>query len=243
MFDPDSSSIARLPNPLRMARALWRENSPFVMVNLLAYKAQATGKHAHLSGREAYRIYVRSVEKAQAPLGSKLLWSGEVRTQRSGASRHEFGEAGLMQYASPAKMLEFILRGASDHGARKAGLEGQWLLAATTLEYSSHPGHGTITLMELFGFSDATGEASAEWRKTRDSAHAAVGATRIWRGRVDSHILGHSDPPIHEVMVTAFPSGDALTNALEASGAPVGLRPWWAFEVSTGALLDGLKPD
>ena len=48
------------------------------MINAIVFKERATGDYAHLSGQEAYELYAHSVQKAQVPLGSQLLWSGQV---------------------------------------------------------------------------------------------------------------------------------------------------------------------
>ncbi|MEO0600412.1 MAG: hypothetical protein AAF211_03195 [Myxococcota bacterium] len=242
MFDPDASAIAQFPNPFRMIATFLRANEPFVMVNLLAYKAQATGEHRHLSGEAAYAKYVASVEKVQGPMGSKLLWGGRSVRQRVGESPHGFVHFGLLQYASPRTFLSFVAGNQGDHQARRDGLAGQWLFASTTLESAQAPETDHVALMEVFGFDDRRGQTSADWRQRRQAADEAAGAVRVWRGRIDRHVIGSSSPPLHEVVVTAYPTAEAIDAAFEQAGPPQGMRVWWAFEADTTVdLLPGLR--
>ncbi|MEM6930342.1 MAG: hypothetical protein AAF602_25610, partial [Myxococcota bacterium] len=65
-----------------------------------------------------------------------------------------------------------------------------------------------------------------------------------WRGRIDRHVIGTISPSVHEVVVTAYPSAEALDRAFDQSGPPQGVRVWWAFEAETNrSLLPGLRPD
>ena len=77
----DKFSLGVMPNPVKLACALMRSDKSFVMINMLSFKKQATGDYAHLSGQEAYEQYAQSVQKAQAPLGSRLLWTGQVQKE------------------------------------------------------------------------------------------------------------------------------------------------------------------
>ena len=59
----DKATLGAIPNLLKLGRALLRPNQPFVMINMLSYKPQATGDYAHLTGEETYENYAQSAEK------------------------------------------------------------------------------------------------------------------------------------------------------------------------------------
>jgi uncharacterized protein (DUF1330 family) len=214
----DTYELSTLPNPLRLLRALLRPGKPFVMVNLLVFREKATGEYAHLSGREAYEIYAQSVGKAQAPLGSRLLWSGEVKQQIVGDTNPVFQTIGLLEYASPKAFLRFATKGNSDTSARSAGLLGQWLLASTTMELGEvpTPTGEDVVLFELLGFTDGFGKTAEPWRGAWQFACQAVGAQTIWRGHCDHHVLGKSSPKVDEIVMTWFPNVGALEQALNS---------------------------
>lgn len=215
---PATYTLGVLPNPLRLGRALLRPNKPFVMVNLLSFKAQATGAYSHLSGQEAYDRYAKSVGVAQGPLGSRLLWAGQVEDSLEGEGAPEFQVIALLQYASPRNFVRFATAGNSDTAARSAGLLGQWLLASTTLAFIEAPPSTAEhrVLVELWGRTQSSDSARlAGW----DAAKQAAGGRMIWHGKCDHHILGGAHPAIGEIVVTWFPSRDALAQARQTPEA------------------------
>lgn len=106
------------------------EDGPFVMVNLLKFKAKAEyedGSDAHLSGREAYGRYGEAVSKLVENLGGKILYSGAVTGLMIGEIEEPWDMVALAQYPSLAAFQQMALspemRAIEHH--RKAGLAGQ----------------------------------------------------------------------------------------------------------------------
>jgi hypothetical protein len=156
------------------------------MINMLRFKQRGSGEYAHLTGEEAYTQYAQSAEKAQAPLGSRLLWSGKVREKLTEGSAPNFHAIALLEYASPRAFLQYLTRGGSNTKARGAGLSGQWLISSTTLEESrlpdAHQAH--VVLIELSGGRRQNSEASKVW-ELKKPTYRAAGARTLWHGRCD----------------------------------------------------------
>ena len=130
-----SYGIAVEPELADVLALLDRPDERFVMVNLLVYRETADGtEYEGLSGEEAYAIYIEGLAEAQVAIGSRLIWSGEVAAQAVGSSEPTFMSVGLLEYASPSAFLDFAQQPGDAPEARAAGLLGQWLIAATTLE-------------------------------------------------------------------------------------------------------------
>lgn len=112
-------------------------NGPFVAMNALIFKEQATGeKYTGLTGREAYLLYGEGLIDDQQELNSRLIWSGSVLQQFRGVSDPMFEEIGLLEYSSPNSLLKFMTNAGDAPDARSAGLLGQWNIFAPTLEES-----------------------------------------------------------------------------------------------------------
>ncbi len=242
---PNKASLGVWPNPLRLVRALVRPNQPFVMINMLSYKEQATGDYAHLTGQEAYEVYARSVESVQAPLGSRLLWSGQIHPYVTESMAPAFDAIGLLEYASPKAFVQANATGKSNTRARAAGLKGQWLIASTTLEEGEVPGldEGHVVVVELSGGMSRKPEAIEQWHEVRQSIYRGFGATTLWRGRCDHHILGASKPEIEDVLVTWFSHPDVLEAAVRDARRTRPLQsisPYWMLKASTTM---GLLPE
>jgi len=212
----DRVSLSVLPSPLRLARALRRPAEPFVMINLISFKAQATGKYAHLTGQQAYELYARSVEEAQAPLGSRLLWLGKVLKKLTEGKAPALAAIALLEYASPKAFLQFATRGGSNVQARRAGLLGQWLIAATTLEenteHSRDESHSI--LVEYAGGIHRHTETCKSWGARKQVSYAKWKAITLWHGCCDQHVLGRAVPAFDETLVTWFPDDDSLKNGI-----------------------------
>ncbi len=218
-------TLSVVPRLSKIIPVIWRGHKPFVMINMLRFKEQASGKFAHMTGVDAYRVYGDSVVKVQKPLGSKSLWMGRVDASPDELPVHSIV---LLQYANPLSLFRFGLTPSVRTDARKAGLEGQWLLASTTLSYQPAPAGG-IALFEIMG---ASMDASA-FHQGREQARQLVGAQPIWHGRCDSHILGSSTPPIAQAFATWFPSQDALTTFQEACSRADVPTPYLPYTVET----------
>jgi hypothetical protein len=109
---------------------------PVVMVNLLRFKPRADAPEQGLSGEEAYRRYMEPMRAFVESKGARILWAGRVDSQVIGTGGEDFDMIGLVEYPS----REVFLAIATDPHVqeigvhRTAGLEMQWLLAATTEE-------------------------------------------------------------------------------------------------------------
>ena len=112
-------------------------DQPVVMVNLLRFKPRADAPDEDLSGEEAYRRYARPMRAFVESKGGRFLWIGRVDSQVIGTGGEGFHVIALVEYPS----REAFLAIATDPHVqeigvhRVAGLESQWLIAATVLEW------------------------------------------------------------------------------------------------------------
>jgi uncharacterized protein (DUF1330 family) len=116
------------------------EDGPFVMVNLLKFKAQAEyadGSGAGLTGAEAYARYGEGVRKLVEGLGGKVRYSGSVTGLMLGEVEELWDLVALAEYPSLAAFRAMAMSPemhAIEHH-RKAGLAGQ-------LNIRTKPGEG-----------------------------------------------------------------------------------------------------
>jgi uncharacterized protein (DUF1330 family) len=109
------------------------EDRPVVMVNLLRFKLAADPPDETASGEEAYRRYAEKMVAFIESRGCRVIWSGRIDSQVIGRGGELFQMVALVEYPSRKAFVEI----ASDPyvqeiaAHRAAGLEGQWLLAAT----------------------------------------------------------------------------------------------------------------
>ncbi len=107
---------------------------PVVMVNLLRFKPRADAPDEGLSGEEAYRRYAKAMRAFVESKGSRFLWVGRVDSQVIGAGGEGFHMIGLVEYPSREAFVAIAtdpyVQEIGVH--RAAGLESQWLLAATS---------------------------------------------------------------------------------------------------------------
>lgn len=131
----DGFSVDVLPDLSALSAVTERPDAPFVMINLLAFRAMAVGEDFEgLTGAEAYALYAEGVQDAQQALGSRLIWTGVDAAHVVGVSDPSFQAFALAEYASPASFLAFSVDPGDNPDARSAGLLGQWLIPSTTLE-------------------------------------------------------------------------------------------------------------
>ena len=107
---------------------------PVVMVNLLRFKPRADAPDEGLSGEEAYRRYADAMRSIVESRGGRFLWVGRVDSQVIGTGGEGFEMIGLVEYPSRQAFVA-IATGpeVQEIGVhRAAGLESQWLIAATT---------------------------------------------------------------------------------------------------------------
>ena len=113
------------------------DDGPVVMVNLLRFKDAADPPDQGVSGEDAYRRYAEQMVPFVQSKGARVIWSGRVDSQVLGAGAEGFHMIALVEYPSRQAFLAI----ASDPYVeqigvhRAAGLEGQWLLAATSLAW------------------------------------------------------------------------------------------------------------
>lgn len=106
------------------------EDGPFVMVNLLKFKAKAEypdGSDAHLTGAEAYARYGEAVRKLVEGLGGKIRYGGAVTGLLLGDVEELWDMVALAEYPSLAAFRAMAMSPemhAIEHH-RKAGLAGQ----------------------------------------------------------------------------------------------------------------------
>lgn len=195
---PHAYTIEVLPSLSTLFLGLFRPLKPFVMVNFLKYKPQATRKYSHLSGRDAYKEYAKSIEIAQAPLGSKLLWAGDVDKSHLNANMPEFDSIALLQYSSPINFAKFVIQKKSNTGARLAALEGQWLFPSTTKDYNpltaSANNHVLVQAISQ----------SVQSQSIQSALDDTLGKL-VWHGQCDRQVLGTVTPAIKSFRVMAFP--------------------------------------
>jgi uncharacterized protein (DUF1330 family) len=106
------------------------EDGPFVMVNLLRFKARAEyadGADGHLTGQEAYMRYAEAVSQMIEALGGAIQYSGAVTGLMIGEVEEPWDMVALARYPSLAsfqKMATSPQMHAIEHH-RSAGLAGQ----------------------------------------------------------------------------------------------------------------------
>ena len=132
--------MSLFPTPEQMQSLLAAaDDQPVVMVNLLRFKATATAPDEGLSGEDAYRRYSESMVAFIESRGARILFSGRLQGQVIGEGGDDFHMIALVEYPSRREFFAIatdpFVQGINVH--RAAGLEGQWLLAATTTPESS----------------------------------------------------------------------------------------------------------
>ena len=106
---------------------------PVVMVNLLRFKPAADAPDVGLSGEDAYRRYAEKMRAFVESKGGRFLWIGRIDSQVIGTGGEEFHMIGLVEYPSRQAFVAIAtdpyVQEIGQH--RAAGLESQWLIAAT----------------------------------------------------------------------------------------------------------------
>jgi len=127
--------MAIYPTPEQIQRLLAGPGDrPVVMVNLLRFKPRADAPDAGLTGEEAYRRYVEPMRTFIESKGCRIIWMGRVDSQVIGTGGEDFHAIALVEYPS---RQAFVAIATDPHVGeigvhRAAGLESQWLIAATT---------------------------------------------------------------------------------------------------------------
>lgn len=128
-------SIALYPTAEQMHALLaFPGDEPVVMINLLRFNPAASDPDGAVSGEDAYRRYAEKMVEFVESKGGRVIWSGRIDSQVIGEDGDAFHMAGLVEYPSRKAFVEIAtdpyVQEIGVH--RAAGLEGQWLLAATT---------------------------------------------------------------------------------------------------------------
>lgn len=138
-----SMAIAQFPTPEQMQALLaGADDGPVVMVNLLRFKPKASPPDEDVTGEEAYDRYAAPMVEFIRARGARVIWTGKLETQVMGEGGAAFHTIALVEYPSRRAFFEIAtdpyVQQIGEH--RTAGLEGQWLIAAT--ERRSGPGVG-----------------------------------------------------------------------------------------------------
>jgi hypothetical protein len=132
------TTLAQYPTPEQI-RTLFAgaHDGPVVMVNLLRFKAAADAPDEGASGEDAYRRYAEKMVPFVQSKGARVIWSGRVDSQVLGTGADGFHMVALVEYPSRQAFLAIATDPyVEEIGVhRAAGLEGQWLLAATTADW------------------------------------------------------------------------------------------------------------
>ena len=112
------------------------QDQPVVMINLLRFKSRADAADEGVSGQEAYMRYASKMREFVESKGGRFIWIGRIDSQVIGEGGEDFHAAGLVEY--PSRKAFLAIAGdpyvRENIGAyREAGLEMQWLLAATEM--------------------------------------------------------------------------------------------------------------
>ena len=128
--------MAIYPTPEQMQSLLaGPADQPVVMLNLLRFKPRADAPDEGISGEEAYRRYAEPMQTFVESKGGRFLWIGRVDSQVIGTGGEGFHMIGLIEYPSRQTFREIAtdphVQQIGVH--RAAGLESQWLIAATAV--------------------------------------------------------------------------------------------------------------
>ena len=127
-------TIALYPSPEQIHSLLaGPADGPIVMLNLLRFKPTGDAPDDDVSGEAAYRRYARPMIEFVTSKGARVVFSGHVASQVIGTGGEGFHMVALVEYPSRAAFLQIAndphVQEIGVH--RAAGLDGQWLIAAT----------------------------------------------------------------------------------------------------------------
>lgn len=110
-----------------------KTGDPIFMLNLLKFKAKAEYKdqrETDLTGRQAYALYGAGFDTVMAPLGTEIIYSGEIRGFLIGFGEDDWDSVALIKYPSTDVMLGMFRNESYQQIQvhREAALEGQLLL-------------------------------------------------------------------------------------------------------------------
>jgi uncharacterized protein (DUF1330 family) len=130
-------NISVYPKPEQIAALLAStETGPVVMVNLLKFKDRADAPDTGMSGIDAYAKYAKEMVGIVESGGGRMIWSGRVTGMVLGESDVDFDMIALVEYPSRQAFAQVVGDARVQQIAvhRAAGLNGQWLIAATAAD-------------------------------------------------------------------------------------------------------------
>jgi len=128
-------AVDPLPEQVKAFLANHPEGQPVFMLNLLKFKARATYKDGEdVSGAEAYARYGEAFGKLVKSLnidGAHSVYGGKMGSWLIGQGEGEWDAVAIFRYPDAKTMFETVSseRYRKIHKHRKAGLEGQLLIA------------------------------------------------------------------------------------------------------------------
>ena len=110
-----------------------KTGDPIFMLNLLKFRIKAEykdGRATNLTGRQAYAIYGAGFDTVMAPLGTEIIYSGDIKGFLIGFGEDDWDSVALIKYPSTELMLDMFRNESYQEIQihREAALEGQLLL-------------------------------------------------------------------------------------------------------------------
>lgn len=117
-------------------------DQPICLVNLLKYKNSAIypdGRDSHLTGREAYEVYAKTVEGLLPKYGGKMVFVGSVTYLGMGSVEELWDDVAIVMFPSRSQMLKVSMSDEWKEAClhKFAGLEGQ--LSIETVKSPAFP--------------------------------------------------------------------------------------------------------
>lgn len=111
---------------------------PVVMLNLLRFRERAAypdGRPSDLTGRQAYDLYARAMQKIIEERGGRVVFGGDIASLVIGEVDDAWDTCVLVEYPSAAAFAATVTSPeVAEIGVhRAAGLEGQLLLQVAQL--------------------------------------------------------------------------------------------------------------
>ena len=110
-----------------------KTGDPIFMLNLLKFRIKAEykdGRVTNLTGRQAYALYGSGFDTVMAPLGTEIIYSGDIKGFLIGFGEDDWDSVALIKYPSTDVMLDMFRNESYQEIQihREAALEGQLLL-------------------------------------------------------------------------------------------------------------------
>ena len=105
-IDPSAENFAKF-------KALPRD-TPIHMLNLVRFKDKATYPEGHelaekgLTGAEAYREYMRTIQPVLTRSGGQIVWAGAFEAMVTGPAEWEWDETFVMAYPDAAAFFSML---------------------------------------------------------------------------------------------------------------------------------------